>query len=92
MLKLTKENWRPCYFTVLIANNKGADQTARKRRLVCNFVVRKQQSQGFLRRGLYDFETSVSLRACISILGLVLALVMSQEGQQASTPYPCSIE
>ena len=25
-----------------IANNKGADQTARMRRLVCAFVVRKQ--------------------------------------------------
>ena len=26
------------------ANNKGADQTARMRRLICAFVVRKQQS------------------------------------------------
>ena len=33
------------YFTVLIVNNKGADQTVRMRRLVCAFVVRKQQSQ-----------------------------------------------
>ena len=39
------------YFTVLIVINKGADQAAQVRRLVCAFVVRKQQSQGFSRRG-----------------------------------------
>ena len=40
MLKPTKmEN---CYFTFQIAN-KGADQTAHMRRLVCAFVVCKQQ-------------------------------------------------
>ena len=43
-------------FTFQIANNKGADQTARMRRLVCAFVVQKQQSQGSSRRGLYDVE------------------------------------
>ena len=32
-------------------NNKGADQTARMRRLVCVFVVRIQQSQVISRRG-----------------------------------------
>ena len=32
-------------------NNKGTDQTAPMRRLVCVFVVPKQQSQGFSRRG-----------------------------------------
>ena len=36
-----------CYFTFQIVINKGADQTARMCRLVCAFVVRKQQS-GFL--------------------------------------------
>ena len=30
-----------------IAKNKGADQTARMRMLICAFIVRKQQSQGF---------------------------------------------
>ena len=30
------------------ANNKGADQTARMRRLVCDFVVRKPRKTGFL--------------------------------------------
>ena len=32
------------YYTLQIANNKGADQTARMRRLICSFVVRMQQS------------------------------------------------
>ena len=53
MLKPTKifgelRDIRPSYFTLNIANNKGADQTARTRRLVCAFVVCKQQSQDFL--------------------------------------------
>ena len=39
-------------------NNKGADQTAGM--LVCAFVVRKQQSQGFSRRGPYDIEAQAS--------------------------------
>ena len=48
-------------------NDKGADKTARRRRLVCTFVVRKQQSQGFSRRGTYDIEAPASawLRACV---------------------------
>ena len=32
-------------------NNKGADQSARMRRLVCAFVVRKPRRQVFSRRG-----------------------------------------
>ena len=36
----------PCYLSFKIANDKGADQTARMRSLVCAFVVRKQQSPG----------------------------------------------
>ena len=32
-------------------NNKGADQTARMRRLVCAFVVRKPPKTGFLATG-----------------------------------------
>ena len=43
-------------FTFQKANNKGADQTARMRRLVCAFVVCNRQSQGFSRLGPYDFE------------------------------------
>ena len=50
----------PSYFTFQISNNKGADQTARMRRLVRAFVVRKLQSQGFLRRGPYDVEAHAS--------------------------------
>ena len=38
----------PCYFTFQIANDKGADQTARMRRLICVFVVRNQEKSGFL--------------------------------------------
>ena len=47
-------------FTFHIANNKGVDQTARMRRLVCAFVVHKQQFQGFSRRGPYDDEAQAS--------------------------------
>ena len=50
----------PSYFTFQIANNKGADQTDRMRSLVCAFVVCKQPSQGFSRRGPYDIEAQAS--------------------------------
>ena len=33
---------------MILSNNKGADQTARMRRLVCAFVVRKPPMSGFL--------------------------------------------
>ena len=36
------------YGTFQLANNKGADQTARMRRLVCACVVRKPPKSGFL--------------------------------------------
>ena len=35
------------YYTVWAANNKGADQTARIRRLICVFVVRIWNKQVF---------------------------------------------
>ena len=66
MLKPTKKHFRelgnilPSYFTFQIANNKGADQTAWMHRLVCAFVVRKQQSQGGSCRGPYDVEAHAS--------------------------------
>ena len=48
--RLTK---RPAlYFTTQASNNKGADQTARMRRLVCAFVDRILQKQAFSWRGL----------------------------------------
>ena len=50
----------PSYHTFQIANNKGADQTVRMRRLVCAFVVCHQKSQGFSRQGLYDVESQAS--------------------------------
>ena len=47
------ENWNftwimSTYDTFQNANNKGADQTARMRRLVCAFVVHKPPKTGFL--------------------------------------------
>ena len=50
----------PCNFTFQIANNKGADQTAKMRRLICAFVVRKQQSKSFWYRDSYDVEAQAS--------------------------------
>ena len=39
-----------------LSNIKGADQTALVRRLVCAYIGRKQQSEGFWHRGPYDVE------------------------------------
>ena len=53
MLKPTKifeelrDIW-PCYFTLQIAKDKHADQTARMHRLICAFLVRNQEKSGFL--------------------------------------------
>ena len=59
MLKPTKmENYG--YFTFHIGSNKGADQTARMRRLVCSFVARKPQSQGFSHQCPYGVEAQAS--------------------------------
>ena len=38
----------PCYFTFQKENDKGADKTARMRRLICAFDVRNQEKSGFL--------------------------------------------
>ena len=38
----------PIYFTFQIANNKGADQTARMRRLVCAFCCSQATKSGFI--------------------------------------------
>ena len=46
--------------TFQIANNKSADQTAQMGRLVCAFVICKQQSQCFWCQGLYDVEAQAS--------------------------------
>ena len=42
------------YCTNQKVNNKGTDQTAHLHRLVCTFVVPKQQSQIFSRQGPYN--------------------------------------
>ena len=59
-LHINGELYDLSYFTFQIANNKGADQTARMRRVVCAFVVRKQQSDGFSCRGPCDVEAHAS--------------------------------
>ena len=64
MLKPTKNgkirDICPSYFTFHIVNNKGDDQTAWMCRMVCAFVIRKQQCWGFSRQGIYDVEAQAS--------------------------------
>ena len=48
----------PSFFTFQIANNKSADQTVWMRRLVCIFVVNKQQSHD----GNSYFEVHIILK------------------------------
>ena len=44
------------------ANNKGTDQSARMRRLVCAFVVRKPPKTGFLAsRPIYDWYITIAI-------------------------------
>ena len=74
-----------CYFTFQIANNKCADQTARMHRLVCAFVVRKQQSQGFLRQGPYGVEVKASWPPpgyAPEIIRLICAFVVRKQQSQ----------
>ena len=52
--KLESWNFGFCkyrYYTIEVANNKGADQTAQMRRLICAFVVPTGQKQVFSWRG-----------------------------------------
>ena len=44
--------------TLQKAKNKGSDQSARMRRLVCTFVIHIPRRQVFERRGTCDFEVS----------------------------------
>ena len=55
------------YCTFQSLNNKGADQTARMRRLICAFVVRMQQSPVFSRRDSYDIGTATRQAVASSI-------------------------
>ena len=48
LVKLLEISCRGSYDTFQQENNKGADQTARMRRLVCACVSRKPQKTGFL--------------------------------------------
>ena len=56
------------YYTTQAMNNKGADQTARMRRLICTFVVRIWQKQIFSWCGSYGsgFENFLSFVRIIS--------------------------
>ena len=47
-------NYKYYMYTIQAANNKGADQTAQMRKLVCAFVVRIWQKQVFSWRGSYS--------------------------------------
>ena len=47
------------YDTSQEVNNKGADQFAQMRRMVCTFVIHKPRRQGFSRRGPYSQTVGV---------------------------------
>ena len=55
-------------------NNKGADQTARMRRLVCAFVVRKPPKTGFLasRPILVEIKQTGNITFSIQIYSQIL--------------------
>ena len=62
-------------------NNKGADQTARMRRLVCDFVVRKPRKTGFLASRLICIQLSYNF--LFQLIGpnfLVADEVLSEPG------------
>ena len=75
------------FLDTLVANNKSADQTARMRRLVCTFIVRTLQRQGFSRRGpcIIVRERSGSVVEC-------LTRVRGAEGSRISGSLRCVIE
>ena len=50
------------YYTIQASNIKGADQTARMRRLICGFVVRIWIKQVFSGRGSYKNTSFVCVR------------------------------
>ena len=58
-------NWR--HHSVLAANNKGADQTARMRRLICAFVVRIWHKTHFLMAWLIFFFNPSALDTILKI-------------------------
>ena len=52
------------YATFQKDDNKGVDQTARTRRLICAFVVRMQQNEGFSRRGPQNASYTLCICGC----------------------------
>ena len=65
------------YDTFQRANKKGADQTARVRRLVCAYVVRTSWIQVSLRRGPCHKSWSALLTPCLTIGTEVPSLLFS---------------
>ena len=47
LARVLKFGYSKRYYTIQEVNNKGADQTARMRRLICAFVVRMWHIQVF---------------------------------------------
>ena len=55
-----KFGYRTRYYTIYAAKDKGADQTARMRRLICAFVVRICHKHVFPWRGSYYYEMKMN--------------------------------
>ena len=56
------------YYTIDAANNKGADQTARMRRLICAFVVRIWQKQVLSWCGSYSHHRCKMRNKMVALL------------------------
>ena len=82
------ENWnfarsKSRYNTFQKANNKGAGQTARMRRLVCACVVRKPPKTGFLatRPNYHKMQTCLYTALRVSIAFCLIAFLTAQHWQ-----------
>ena len=69
-----------------IANNKGADQTARMRRLVCASVVRKPPKTGFLASRQIFLDTMKGQHIA-AIMALIAALTHGLQNPMYSLIY-----
>ena len=64
------------YNTFQLANNKGTDQSARMRRLVCAFVVHKPRRQVLLRWGpCYNNNNNIQQSTFLSLITAVFNLL-----------------
>ena len=74
ILKFTRSKF--AYGTFQKANNKGADQTARMRRLVCTCVISNTQKTGFLAsRPIFFFNNNCCKDVLVVIPGQTHLLV-----------------